>query len=367
VTETRLSTQTRAVILLAFAVAFVLYGSLYPWRLIQPGPGAWRLFWDPRHLRHEFILNILLYVPVGFFMFGATRSAALSIAAGFLLSGTIEAVQPFFARDARALDLAANTAGAVGGTLAALLIRLWQPEFWLPSQPLTVLSIWGFHELYPFVRDAAYGFYGASSFTRVSPTEFAEASVDWLAAFTLAVAAFPRRPRTAVVCAALILPLRPLLTGMRSTQMEWAAWGIAAAASLVSGRWLIPARRVIGAVLSITLLVRELAPYHLARVASPLHFKPFEALLSADWFFAVVIISHKAFVYAAIICLLGARRSLAAVAIAVSSGLAVLEWLQRYLPGRTPDITDPLIAILLAATLLLLPPSRIEPVRKLET
>ena len=357
-----MTTRARTAILLAFAVALVLYGSLYPWRLIQPGPGAWRLFWDSRHLRHELILNILLYIPVGFFLFGATRNAALSIAGGFLLSATIEAIQPFFARDARALDVIANAAGAVAGTLAAVLARSR-----LPSQPLAVLAIWGLHELYPFVRHAAYGAYDATSFTRAAPTEFAEAAVDWLVAFTLAVVAFPRRPRTAVLCAALILPLRPLLTGMRSSQMEWVAWAVAGALSLAGAGRLMPARRFIGAGMAILLLVRELAPYHLASAAAPFHLRPFEAILSADWFFAVVIVSHKAFVYAAIVYLLGAPRRLMPVAIGVSSALAALEWLQRYLPGRTADITDPLIAILLAAVLMLLPRATSETFRKLET
>jgi VanZ family protein len=367
VTETRLSTRARVVILLGFAVAILLYGSFYPWKPIHPRPGAWRLFWDPRQLRHELILNIVLYVPAGFLLYGATRSAAISIAGGFLLSGLIEGTQPFFARDARALDLAANTAGAVAGTLSAVLIQWGRRELWLPSQPLTVLSIWGFHELYPFVRDAAYGFYNASSFARASPTQFAEALVDWLAAFTLAAVSFPRRARLAVGCAAFILPLRPFLTGMQTSRMEWLAWALAAAASLVAGRRLIGARRCAGVALAVTLLIRELAPYHLASVAAPFHYKPFEALLSADWFFAVVIVTHKAFVYAAIIYLLGAPRFLVPVAIAVSSGLAVLEWVQRYLPGRTAEITDPLIAMLLAAALILLPPAKMDAADRLET
>ena len=365
-TEISLSTRARAAILLGLAVAILLYGSFYPWKPIHPRPGAWRLFWDTRQLRHELILNILLYVPAGFFLYGATRNTALSVAGGFLLSAMIEGVQPFFARDARAIDLAANAAGAAAGTLAAFIMRRRRGEYWLPSQPLIVLSIWGFHELYPFVREAAYGSYDASSFGRASSTQFAEALVDWLAAFTLAVTAFPRRARIAVVCAALILPMRPVLTGMRSTQMEWLAGAIAAAASLICGGWLISARRCAGAALAATLLIRELAPYHLAGAAAPFHYRPFEALLSADWFFAVVIVSHKAFVYAALVYLLGAPRFLIPAAFTVSCGLAALEWMQRYLPGRTAEITDPLIAILLAATLILLPPARMDVADKLE-
>jgi hypothetical protein len=40
--------------------------------------------------------------------------------------------------------------------------------------------------------------------------------------------------------------------------------------------------------------------------------------------------------------------------IAVAVMLGGVEWIQRYLPGRTPEITDPLLAILLALFMWLL-------------
>ena len=238
-----LTQRRRAVILLALTVAILLYASLYPWRPVVPRPGAWKLFWDTRQLRHELVLNILLYVPAGFLLFGATRNVALSIAFGLLLSGSIEAVQPFFARDSRAIDWPRTQPGLAAGTIAALLTRSRRKEFWLPSQPLFVLSIWGFHELYPFIRDAAYRFSGASSFRRTSPTQLAEAFFDWFAAFTLAVSAFPKRARVAIAAAALILPLRPLLTGLRTNQWEWLAWPPAGVASVAIGSSLVRVRR----------------------------------------------------------------------------------------------------------------------------
>jgi hypothetical protein len=83
-----------------------------------------------------------------------------------------------------------------------------------------------------------------------------------------------------------------------------------------------------------------------------------EAVLTADWFSAVLIITRKAFAYAAVIYLLGAASALVPAMSAVAACLAVLEWLQRYLPGRVPDITDPLLALALGVALVLLPPAR---------
>jgi hypothetical protein len=146
--------------------------------------------------------------------------------------------------------------------------------------------------------------------------------------------------------------------GMRSPGVEWIAWGCAVLISVGLGPLLHRAPRYVGAALALTLLARELAPYHLAPAPAPFHFIPMEAILSANWFFAVLIITHKAFVYAALIYLLGAPNALVPAIAGASACLAVLEWLQRYLPGRVPEITDPLLALVLGVALVLLPPAR---------
>jgi VanZ family protein len=339
--------------------AAILYGSFYPWELVYPGPEGWKLFWSERHITYEFVLNIVLYIPVGFLFFAVTRSVPLSFAAGFLLSAFVEGVQPFFEREARALDLAANTAGTAAGTIAAFIACSIRREVWMPSGPLVIVSIWGLHQFYPFVR---YGYVGVSSFARVWPYASYESCVDWLAAFALAPSAFPKWARAAVLVGAALLPARAVVFGMRSRRSEWIAWAVAALISIALGPLLLRVPRYVGAALCVTLLARELAPYGLASVAVPFHFLPMEAVLGADWFFAVLILTHKAFVYGAIVYLLGAPNALIPTTAIVAACLTALEWLQRYLPGRTPDITDPTLAVMLGVVLVLLPP-----VRTLET
>jgi VanZ family protein len=352
----RVSQSERALILLVFVCAAILYGSLWPWQIVHPSPGDWKLFWDERHLTHEFILNIILYIPVGFLVFAVTRNVTAAIAAGFVLSAFVEGIQPFFARDARALDVAANTAGAAAGTMFGFAAYSLRREIWMPSRPLIVLGIWAFHELYPFVRSPFYRYY-VSSFSGGSPADFAEAAIDWLAAFAAAACAFPGKIRVAVLGAAAILPLKTVVLGMRSSRAEWFAWAVAAAASLALGTMLLQAPRLAGAALAFVLLLRELAPYHLASVPVRFHFFPMEALLSSDWYFAVLVITQKAFAYIAIIYLIGEPDALILTTACISAGLAVLEWLQRYLPGRVPDITDPVLALVLGAVLILSPSS----------
>lgn len=345
-------------ILLALACAAIVYGSFYPWKPVNPGSEGWKLFWDPRHVPHEFILNIVLYVPVGFLFFAVTRSVPASIAAGFLLSACVEGVQPFFARDARALDLAGNTAGAAAGTIAAYIASGLGRDRWIAAQPSILAAIWALHQLYPFVYGSIYRYYSLSSFARISPGAFAEFFVDWLAAFALASWAVPGRTRVGFLCAAAILPVRTVLVGLRSTQIEWIAWAGAGVIAVSLGARLSRLRRYIGGTLFVILVVRELAPFHLAAAPAPFYFIPMEAVLSADWFFAVLIITQKTFVYGAIVFMLGSPRRMMAAAAGLAACLFALEWLQRYLPGRVPDITDPLLALFLGLTLKLLPPAR---------
>ena len=61
---------------------------------------------------------------------------------------------------------------------------------------------------------------------------------------------------------------------------------------------------------------------------------------------------RKAFDYGAMVWLPGnAGLSYLRVGIGVATVLAILEWIQRYLPGRTPEITDAVLTLLLTGTL----------------
>ena len=352
------SPRASAAGLLALALFTLVYGSLYPWQFRIPSVRAWDYFWDQRHLQHEFILNIVLYVPVGFLLLGVTRSRWKSIAGGFLISASIEAIQPFFGRDARALDLTANTAGAIVGTALAYVANAAAGRIWLPAGSLLLVTLWVFHQLYPFIRTFYARWMLYTSFSRPSSTDVIEAGTDWTAAFCLTTAAVSRRRRLAVAAVAAALPLRPLVSGRPPTRAEWTGWMIAFVISVAAAPRLIAPRLCVGVALAVTTLMRELAPFRFAPVPSTFYWNPFQAVLSSDWFLAVITITQKTFVYGAIIWLLGTPGRIGRTTAAVAVALGVLEWIQRWLPGRTPDITDPILAVLAGLCLWLLPESR---------
>ena len=113
----------------------IFYASLQPFEpwLERASGSAFFLFapWPPRWVRYDIISNLVAYLPFGFFVASAQhrRSPAgtlsVAIAAGALLSFTMEALQMFLpTRDASIADLLSNATGAaLGGALALALSR----------------------------------------------------------------------------------------------------------------------------------------------------------------------------------------------------------------------------------------------------
>ncbi|MEO5766203.1 MAG: VanZ family protein [Casimicrobiaceae bacterium] len=113
----------------------IAYASLQPFGgWLQPEPGTpFFLFaaWPPRWFRYDILLNVVAYVPLGFFAALLPRRAlpmhriGIGVLCGFALSFAMETLQMFLPRrDASTIDLLTNTAGAlVGGALGGALTR----------------------------------------------------------------------------------------------------------------------------------------------------------------------------------------------------------------------------------------------------
>jgi VanZ family protein len=110
----------------------IVYASLQPFApWIAPAPGTpFFLFasWPPRWTRFDAIANVVSYAPFGFFVALVPRRRpplgrfSVAIAAGAALSFALESLQMFVPpRDANAIDLISNTAGAALGGLVAIV------------------------------------------------------------------------------------------------------------------------------------------------------------------------------------------------------------------------------------------------------
>lgn len=113
----------------------IAYASLQPFGgWLEPEPGTpFFLFaqWPARWLRYDILLNVIAYVPLGFFAallprrMVPARRMAIGVLAGFALSFAMETLQMFLPRrDASAVDLLSNITGAlIGGALGGALTR----------------------------------------------------------------------------------------------------------------------------------------------------------------------------------------------------------------------------------------------------
>lgn len=96
-------------------------------------------------------------------------------------------------------------------------------------------------------------------------------------------------------------------------------------------------------------------PYHWSSVSNPFSWIPFSGFLEANREFSMPTFLRKCFWYGSAVWLLRAAGwRLAAAALAVALLLGAIEVAQIHLPGRVAEITDPLLALILAATLGLL-------------
>jgi VanZ family protein len=119
-------------------------------------------------------------------------------------------------------------------------------------------------------------------------------------------------------------------------------------------RRLPTARRllVLGLALAIVIVVQGLEPWRLDATAHDFSWVPFKSSLSDALEVNISVLLEKCFWYASLVWLLTQRTgALAASAVATTLLVAAIEFVQIWLPGRSAEVTDPLL-VLAAAGLL---------------
>ncbi len=379
--------------LFLLVLALILYGSFYPWHfrfdrysgdpldflLFHSWPAVWT-----RGLIRDMAANVLFYMPLGasaFLMLVRRRTRGFAVSGatilGFALSFAVEVLQLYIpGRETSLLDVLSNTTGALLGALAALayreeIERTWARRHGQPvAAPAFLLACWIGHQLYPFFPFPSLttlwrGFLALLHPASVSAVHVWASAAEWLAA-AVAIDAILHGglPSTAgrlrwhwLAIAMLCLPLRMLVVGRR---LPFEAALGALLALLVW--WVLPARGRRPAALyalASALLLREFTPLHFASTPAPFSWIPFAASLESNRQAGIVVLLQKAYDYGAMVWLLhlGGLRYARAAAL-VAAALAIGEGAQRYLPGRTPESTDPLLALLIAFVLWLLSGAR---------
>jgi hypothetical protein len=183
------------------------------------------------------------------------------------------------------------------------------------------------------------------------PIAITSAALSWFAAGRLLDAAGFRRVPESLVTILLLLPVQILIVNLQPTPAVIAGAAIGAVAFCIWGESRA-IKRPLGGIFLGLLLARGLVPFHLLAAPQDFTWIPFGASLASTWQAAIQILIGKAFYYATAIWLLragGMRMRNATMLVALV--LAAIEAAQRYLPGRTPEVTDPIMAILLGTGL----------------
>jgi VanZ family protein len=360
--------------LLAIVVAFIVYGSLYPFEfdfgrtdlsplmiLLHAWPAtinrfAWR----------DAGVNVLLYFPLGLtavlvLMRRLPRRAATLVAVlvGTGLSASIEMLQIFDStRTCSLLDVACNFAGTVSGAGTALIFR---PEIVRMMRrrtgdrgargALMLACCWAGYQLYPFIpRFSTYGLRDQSArflATPISTVEVFASAAEWFA-FALVVRAVAGRLRAPwLLLAMFCLPLRMVIVDRTVAPGEVIGAGLAMLACSYPAQG---SRVRAGAgMLAVAIVLRELSPFAFTMPAHAMSWIPFSATLSGERMNAALVLLRKAFEYGALVWLLrAAGLRYWSAGVWVGGGLLLLEMAQRHMPNRQPEITDAVLAGILA-------------------
>lgn len=365
--------------ILSIAIALIVYGSLWPWQY-NPAHATGNplsiLFhsWAAKSLVpniEDIVVNLLLYIPVGMFGYLALdrhhhrRLRIIGpIVLGFVLSCSIEMLQIYdITRDCSALDLLCNTISALLGVVLGYVFRqshlasLRRPAIaggLHTSGPLVLIFIWVGFETIPLFP---LTFKILPKIHALWPAHFSW--IDALASFTawLIVARLleaiydPKLGWRLVLLLSLLVPAKLFIAQRTPTIAEVA--GLTAA--LILWKTLPASVAARSALLSgltiLVLIILGLRPFHFTG-HNVFSWVPFLALLKSPWESGLVTLCQKSFWYGSAVWLLfAAGRGLLPATGVIAALLSIIEIIQLRLPGRTSEITDPVLAILLGLIL----------------
>ena len=361
-------------LLLAY-LAFLVYASLYPIASFRPPDESplTLLFETVRISRTDLLGNLLVYIPLGFFL--AARKPALSPLGATLfgcgLSFGIEYLQAFLPGRVPSLtDWGLNTAGTLvgaglGSRVARVrvpiseLLNVAEPRAWLG---LAAVGTWVSSQLFPFVPTVDIGYLrgglspvwhvlqGTDSF---SPTQAAVYAFATLSLSTILVQCLRPNHRFR-----LLVPLAFLAVLLAKVPIVTRQLSLEALAGVLAGLWIsrqfadskpsgrLPFLAALGA-----FLVDGLRSEGSGAEAAlqPFNWIPLRTHLTSELIGAADILS-TAWPFLAMAFAASGSKSIPPRRAAVGGGALVfavvmaVEWVQGFLPGRTPDVTDALVA-----------------------
>jgi VanZ family protein len=365
-------------IIAAGMMGIIGYGSLYPFQFwANPNPaGALRALlstWSNWTNLADVIANVLLYLPLGFFISRALHRwrgpvcVAFTAALGFTFSVTMESLQFYvIGRDSAMSDVYSDVIGITLGGVAGYLSRRFGRTNLLNSGdpfPKLLLVSWWLSRLYPFVPvidlhkywDALKPLVYSPA---ISPLDVCRHLVTWLVAAELIesllggfwgrfalVLLLPSLLVARIFIAEIALSPDEILGGVAGIVL-WLAW-----LSRTTNRTIVVTGLFLGNV-----VVQGLAPFYFLPDPRPFGWIPFRSFLRGSVEVAVPSFLEKAFTYGSLVWLLTRSGLSWTWATALGAGVVfVIRVAQVYLPGRSAEITDVVMLLIIAVIMRLMP------------
>lgn len=347
-------------------LGLVVYGSLFPFHYQAHTP-SWADGWallrpEARHSRSDLLGNLLLFVPYGLLL--ATpmprQRRLLTLLGGAVLALGLQYLQFWFPdRDPSGTDAVLNlvgiATGLVAGLLGAPLLRRWRPgdlprpQFVLVSSLL--MALWLLYRWFPLVptldlQNLKNGIKPLIHWRETGVVDVLRNLAGWLVFLRLARYSWLQRWgawRLAALCVA-VLAIEPLFLNNALSPANAVGLMVALGVSplLRSGpRTLM----VITGVLALSITVAALQPFSFRWLGGFLWI-PFAGSLGGDPIAAIPPLMEKFYLYGSLVFFvryLGASHRLTMVTL--GAFLLALELVQQAVPGRTPEITDPLLVL----------------------
>jgi VanZ family protein len=357
---------------MALLVAMIVYGSLYPFAFhaVPDGVGPLRVLlgkWDETPGRGDFISNILFYTPLGFVgMISVGRRASVgrllaTIVIGAVLSLAMELLQYYDAgRDPEATDVYSNTLGTVIGAgigwvfgqdfrwpllreisanrIPALLLWAWVGYRLYPYEPTINL-----HKYWDAVKPVVLN-------PQTTPYSLFRQTAIWLTVAILiekivgparSPAMFRRFAGFILFAGILIISTWISVSQILGMMLAYCLWRVLR---------LWPRVLTVAATLALGVYVTafRLEPFTLVDVGGHYGWMPFLSFMHGSIDLDVQSFFEKFFLYGALIWLLAQ----AGMALRLASGLVavvllVTSIIQIYMPGRSAEITDAVLALII--------------------
>lgn len=289
---------------------------------------------------------------------------------GMLLSACVEMLQLFVpGRHCSTLDLINNTLGSGLGVLLGMAfeglagrpqLRLTKPGVSLDRSALAVLFCWVGSWVFPLFPVMNLPGYRAEFARFLDGPVFQlvpllSDATSWFVAGRLLLAAGLEPVNVWLGLSLLLVPGQFLIATRQPFPVDILGSVAGFAAFRVLGQ-----RRGIERVCAVAflglLIFRGLSPFHFVE-AHRFIWTPFGPFLDMTWQEGLRILLGKVFYYGSAVWLLRQTGLLWSVSTAFTAiVLAAIEALQTQLPGHSPEITDPILAILVGAALATLSP-----------